>query len=796
MYPNKRWLIFFLGFILISCNSTRKTADGTDEVPASPEIRKFASVNGPMGNVNPQSGKTFWQEYQEASRKPSLLKPKLQVFGKWVRANPVATFTDILANSPVLEMESLPIEKDFQSPPPNGSDSRNSDVSNPQKNVEPSNYYPYKDTVVLTRYKDVVEALNQPTKLSVRNYRKKMENSIGHYMLAYDGSQYNIKEKPWMRQMLPQSDLPRVRQIVRNLVSKAIQDEAYVGKDPSGMAFGRLELVNQVARRVPIELTGEYFGFPGPSREKMYEWSRATQDDYFHNVGNEKEARRAARVAGKEMHEYLKALIQQKQQEIAGGRKSDDVLSRLIRGGTQEFVAPTSEEDDRIRNNIIGTLVGGVETTQAAIVQSINQFFMRPEIFAQVRAAAMRDDVETVGKYIWEVLRFHPVNPFVVRYAEEDLTLSSGVKIAKGSHVLVSTQAAMLDPAEFESPTEFRLNRDQNKFFHLGYGHHRCLGDYVSMVQVPEIVMAILKLPGLRPASGHAGTLDFRLRPRADKKAATKSFPEFYSVEFDAKAIKKSATVMVANSAYSYEDYLMNFDRPQYRACLAGLPQSTKMPKALVIPGMILRNLEVNKINTATQENRELLYCRLNAEFRSCMTQQQKDLGRFEILQTSVTHAKAYEICAQKANLTSTEKAFYEHVMLDKKLNTAAITPDQAVRSTGKDYEFEDYLKFYNRYNYRECFLNPAGLSSFQDRDMIMYARLNLDFRMCMGKPVLAHKVTKGAFGSDRETTYEKCKDGVYNELTFKKEGALSRTEKYLYETLVLGRNVRFEDIQ
>jgi len=776
MFFNKQqWLILFIGLFLISCNSTQKPPEAVAEVPANPEIRKYASTQGTTSNVNPKTGKTFWQEF-ESAKGLSLLKPKLRVFSTWVRANPIATFTDLLEKAPVLELESLPIEKDT-------------------KGKEPSNYYPYGKTIVISRYNDVVEALNQPTKLTVRNYRKKMENSIGPYMLAYDGSQYNMQEKPWMRKMLPTSDLPKVRQMVRSLVNKAIQEGTYVGKDPAGNSYGRLEMVNQVARRVPILMTGEYFGFAGPSEAKMFEWSRATQDDYFHNVTNNKEVRQAVRVASQEIHAYLKELIAFKKAQIAGGSTSDDILSRLIRGGTKEFVAPTSAEDDRTRINIIGMLVGGVETTQAAIVQSMNQFFLRPDVFEKVRQAALRDDVETVGKYVWEILRFQPVNPFVVRFAEEDITLSSGAKIPKGSHVLIATQAAMLDPSVFESPLEVRLNRDQNKFFHLGYGHHRCLGDYVSMVQVPEIVMALLKLPNIRPASGHAGTLDFRVRPMGNKKAESKSFPESFSVEFDAKTPKQTSEVQVANSAYAYEDYLMTFDRAQYRACLAGLPMSGKMPSKLALPKIIAKNLRVHKVNEATQENRELLYCRLNTNFRSCMNEQKKVVGNFNILLDGAEHEKAYVACADKSGLTGTEKAFYESVMLGKVFMENALTADQAVRNTGEGYEYEDYLKFYNRYNYRECFMNPAGLTSFEDREMIMYARFNLDFRLCMGKPVLAHKATRGLVGHDRETMYDKCKDGVYNESTFKKEGALSRTEKFLYETMVLKRNVRFQDI-
>ncbi len=763
-------LLVSCAMMMLSCTSSQNP--GQAQNGQNQYVRQFASTQEPITFANPKTGKTFWEEFEEQNSKPSFLKPRLSTFAKWVRANPIATFQDVRKYSPVLSLESLPIKN---SP------------------------YDFGKTYVLTRYKDVVEALNQPTNFSVRNYSKRMENSVGPYMLAYDGSQYNIKEKPWMREMMPMSDLPKVRQIVRRLVQEAIANGQYIGQDPAGATYGRLEVVNQVARRVPIQLTGEYFGFPGPSEAKMYEWSRATQNDFFHNVKNETEVAEAALKAGKEMHAYLKALIEQKSKRISAGSNEDDILSRLIRSKTTDFVAPKSVEDDRVRSNIIGTLVGGVETTQAAIVQSMAQLFMRPVEFEKARDAALRDDVDTVAKYVWEALRFHPVNPFVVRFAEQDVTLSSGAKIPKGSHLMIATHSAMFDETEpgFENPNEFNINRNQNKFFHLGYGHHRCLGDYVSMIQVPEVVMALLKLPNVRPASGQAGLIDFRKRTKANALKAddnSVSFPESYSIEFDVHP-GDLKSVEVASEKYSYEDYLMQFDRGEYRRCLAGINPSSKIMRPFAVTAAIIRNSEKHKINSVTQDNRELLYCRLSKEYRACISSEQKQ-NSFEVLDSSVAHKNAFEVCSNKANLTDTERAYYKAVMLGQPLDVSKISDKQSVRNSGPTYAFEDYLKFYDRFTYRECFMNPAGLSAFQDREMIMYARLNLDFRLCMGKPILLHRYTGGLLGKDREPTYEKCKDGVYNEGTFKKEGALSRTEKYLYETEILGRKLNYQDVK
>lgn len=776
--------VIALGGLAFSCSSSQKQSDVALNSAPNKYIRDLASTRNPIPTLNPKTGKDFWQEFSEASG-PALLKPKLKVFGTWVRANPVATFEALRKNAPVLELEALPLsEKPFAATP-----------------------YKTTGTIVLSRYEDVADVLSQPTKFSVRNYSSKMENSVGPFMLAYDGSQYNIKEKPWMRKMMPASDITRVRAIVRDLVNKAIADEKYVGQSVDGRYFARLELVNQIARKVPIQLSGEYFGFPGPSKDKMYEWSRATQADFFHNVRSIEAVRLGAITAGKEMHTYLKDLIKKKQAAIAAGQyngRNDeelDVLTRLVKNNTTEFVAPRSAEDDRIRTNIMGTLVGGVETTQAAIVQSLNQLFMRPDVFEAARRAALAGDIKTVEKYVWEALRFHPVFPFVVRYAEEDMVLKSGAKIPKGYHVLASTHSAMFDETvpSFENSNEFNINRDQSKFFHLGYGHHRCLGDNVALVEVPEVVMALLKLPNLRPVSGQLGQLDFRKRTKSNALKADEydsSFPEQFSVEYDATAAEKEA-VEVVSEKYAYEDYLMDFDRDGFRQCLTGMAKSGSNLLSIYLKNrdVISENKKRHKLNWITQDNRELLFCRLKGDFRSCMNKSSKE-QKFEILAPGAAHASAFSSCASQAGLSEMEKTFYRHVMLGETLNSSVIDASQSTRHSGPDYAFEDHIKFYDRYTYRECFMNPAGLKSFPNsRDMIFYTRLNIDFRMCMGKPVLLHDDVSSLLGADRWEQYEKCKNGVYNEKTFKYEGRLSKEEKYFYETMILKRQVRLEDM-
>ena len=351
----------------------------------------------------------------------------------------------------------------------------------------------------VTRYDDVREVLDRPTIFSVRLYQPKMDPTLGPYMLSRDGTTYNERDKGIMRALIRQEDLPRVRDAVARLARRAIDE---------GIEGGRLEVVSKLSRRVPVELTGEYFGFPGPDLATMMRWSRATQHDIFHNLEDDPEVHEKNVRSGREMRAYLAEMLPQRRKEIEEHPEKDDIASRLLK---MRFPEAIGFDEERIQSNIMGTLVGHVETTSAAIVQLVDQLLDRPTELAGARHAAEQGNDQRLAQYCWEALRFNPVNPFVVRYCEEDYTIASGTLRAKtvkaGTSVYVSTRSAMRDGCEVPDPEDFRLDRPAYHYMHLGYGLHTCLGDHVSRVQVPEIVKQLLLTPNMRRAPGSDGKI-------------------------------------------------------------------------------------------------------------------------------------------------------------------------------------------------------------------------------------------------------------------------------------------------
>jgi cytochrome P450 len=213
--------------------------------------------------------------------------------------------------------------------------------------------------------------------------------------------------------------------------------------------------------------------------------------------------------------------LPQRREQLQAGAHLEDIFSLLL---NSKFASSIGFDDERIITNIMGTLVGGIETSSAAIVQILDQLFKRPQILKEAIAVANGNDDQLMYRYCWEALRFNPINPFVVRHCTVDYRIASGslraMTIKAGSTVLISGRSAMRDGRQFLAAFIFAIYRSESVYIHLGYGLHTCLGDQVSRVQVPEIVKRILQIPGVRPTTD----IDFEGGP----------FPERYVIRYDA----------------------------------------------------------------------------------------------------------------------------------------------------------------------------------------------------------------------------------------------------------------------
>ncbi len=76
----------------------------------------------------------------------------------------------------------------------------------------------------------------------------------------------------------------------------------------------------------------------------------------------------------------------------------------------------------------------------------------------------------------------------------------------------------MFDPYAYENPDEFDSDRSCYHHFNFGFGSHECLGKYVGMVLIPEMVRQVV----LRREIKSPGKINYKDGP----------FPEEYNLEW------------------------------------------------------------------------------------------------------------------------------------------------------------------------------------------------------------------------------------------------------------------------
>jgi cytochrome P450 len=372
---------------------------------------------------------------------------------------------------------------------------------------------------LVTLFDDVTEVLNMPLTFTAALYLPKMGNGI--YLMAHDDDALHTREKSLMQGMLNRDDLPQVRAMVAR-ISKALLDSAK----------GHMEAINGYCRMVPATLVQEYFGLTGIDRSKLIEWSYWNQADTFYNqpfdlLSDEKrrEISDHHTKTGEELGKYvaeltLRRLVTVKAAEAEHtvlapwyllrrlgrrllGKKSDaltdDIVTRMVR---TTYPGAVDFDIKRLAINAGGLLIGAIETTSQAVAQVIEYLLDDPEWLAKARSAAQSGDASAFDAIVWEALRFVPISPYLFRQTASSYTVAKGTDhatvIDTGTYVLAATQSAMFDDRAFENPDQFVAGRNWYHYFHFGFGSHECLGKYVGMVMIPEMVRQILLRPGMK----------------------------------------------------------------------------------------------------------------------------------------------------------------------------------------------------------------------------------------------------------------------------------------------------------
>jgi cytochrome P450 len=325
--------------------------------------------------------------------------------------------------------------------------------------------------VVVSHWAEVKAALENDLDFGIAPVnRPHIEAINGPFLLSLDRGPQLARERPRLYDAVSRIDLEAVRRGIAAEADHLLDGAVERGHIDAGDGYAR-----PVAARTAVRL----FGIAGPTEGDLKRVCRAMFQHAFLNIGDDAAVADRALYAAGELRGWI---LQEIARRRASGAAGDDVLGHLM---TTRSSDGTLLDDDAVRRNLAGLLVGAIDTTSVAVLGIIATLASDRRLLARVEADL--GNRERMVVWCYEALRRRPQTPLVLRRAVRDVTVG-GKAVPSGALLAAFTQAAMFDPAVFPHPGRLDPSRCPRDYMHFGGGLHPCAGRDINAVQLPELV--------------------------------------------------------------------------------------------------------------------------------------------------------------------------------------------------------------------------------------------------------------------------------------------------------------------
>ena len=285
--------------------------------------------------------------------------------------------------------------------------------------------------------------------------------------------------------------------VVARLVDQLLDDI-----DARQAAGQPIDAVEHFAQNIPIEVIGNLLAIPRQERAPLRDWSLAILGALEPEINAAQFD--AGETAVRDFLAYLEALVARRRAE--GVDDAGDIMARLIRetGAAGEDANLLPHE---LLQNCIFILNAGHETTTNLICSGIWLLSQRPDIVARLNA-----EPALWPAAIEEILRMESPNQLGNRRAIAAFEMG-GRDWPEGTLITLGMGAANRDPAMFDKPDEFRLDRDDNPHLAFAGGVHVCAGNTIARIE-GQIALSSLfrRWPDLQLGDGVRRSLRIRFR--------------------------------------------------------------------------------------------------------------------------------------------------------------------------------------------------------------------------------------------------------------------------------------------
>jgi cytochrome P450 len=238
---------------------------------------------------------------------------------------------------------------------------------------------------------------------------------------------------------------------------------------------------------VPQAVIADQLGMPRSDLPKLKFWTDSVIANQDQSNSEERQLELAHNIC--ELHRYAVAKVQEYREHPRECMLSDfanvEVDGRRL---SMREVAALCEQ----------VMAGGNDSSANAICNAMLRLIEQPEL--QTR---LREKPELILNFVEEVLRLDAPVQGLFREPKQDMEIA-GVKIPKGSVVVLKWGAANRDPAQFPNPDSLDLSRSNSaRHMTFGQGAHFCVGNQLARGEMRIAISRLLsRMKNFRLARG------------------------------------------------------------------------------------------------------------------------------------------------------------------------------------------------------------------------------------------------------------------------------------------------------
>lgn len=350
---------------------------------------------------------------------------------------------------------------------------------------EPVSWVPALNAWLVTERTLAIEAMRDATTYTVQDSRFTTGAIIGSSMLSLDGPEHTRQRRPYAFQFRPE--------IVREQFDAELSSisRALIDRFASD---GEAELRTALAGPLAVIAIVRFLGLGDVDPDRILARYRVISEAIV-------EAATADPLTTEDSHDGYQAALRDLRQ----------VIATAIRSGSSKTLEAIRAEGSLSADEIVTTtlvvMFGAIETSEGMTANALWHLLTHPGVLERVGK-----DRSLVPAVVTESLRLEPAAAVVDRYATKTARLGDAT-IPKREMVTISLLGANRDPATFENPDLFNIDRENaNQHVTFVQGPHSCIGLHLARRETEHAINALLDaLPGIVEAgSSHPEGLIFR----------------------------------------------------------------------------------------------------------------------------------------------------------------------------------------------------------------------------------------------------------------------------------------------